>query len=175
MPEIIYYVAMSLDGFIAPTDGSLEWLAPFEASAEDYGFGAFYDSVDTVLLGSRTYEQALGFDAWPYPGKPTWVFSSRVLVPARDDVFVTAAEPAEVAEELDRLGSRRAWLVGGGRLAGAFQSAGLIDEYIVSVLPVILGAGVGLLGGTGSLESLDLADTTRYDDGIVQCRYMPRG
>ena len=75
--EVVYYVACSVDGLIATPDGGLDWLTPFESSSEDYGYAAFYDSIDSVLVGSRTFEQSLTFGGWPYPGKPAWVFSAR--------------------------------------------------------------------------------------------------
>ena len=171
MLEIVYYVASSVDGFIAPLDGSLDWLAPFEGSGEDYGYTAFYESVDSVLVGSRTYRQALGFAEFPYPGKPTWVFSHSPMETLADGVTVTARTPIEVAADLDNLGKRRAWLVGGGALAGAFQAAGLMTELIVSTLPVLLGSGVALLGGTGSFDSLELIHSRHYPDGVQQARY----
>ena len=71
LPEIVYYVATSIDGYIASPDGSVEWLSPYEGKGEDYGYTEFYDSVDGVLLGSRTYEKALSFGAWPYSDKPS--------------------------------------------------------------------------------------------------------
>jgi dihydrofolate reductase len=172
--EIVYYVASSVDGFIAPLDGSLDWLAPFEESGEDFGYAAFYESVDSVLVGARTYRQMLGFAEWPYPGKPTWVFSHSTVRASMTDVTVTAKTPLEVAAELSGLGMRRAWLVGGGTLAGSFQDAGLISEFIVSTMPVLMGAGVGLLGGSGSPVSLELVDTRQYPHGVQQARYQTR-
>ncbi|MDP2183400.1 MAG: type II toxin-antitoxin system RelE/ParE family toxin, partial [Actinomycetota bacterium] len=120
MPEVIYYVASSLDGYIATPDGGLGWLAAFEASGEDYGYDVFYESIDVVLLGSRTFEQALTFGDWPYAGKSAWVFTSRRLETARDDVTVTDRSPSDVVAQLETQGVRRAWLVGGGSLAGSF-------------------------------------------------------
>jgi dihydrofolate reductase len=169
--EIVYYVASSVDGFIAPLDGSLDWLAPFEESGEDFGYAAFYESVDSVLVGARTYRQMLGFAEWPYPGKPTWVFTHAPVGAPMPDVTFTAQTPPEVAAELAELGMRRAWLVGGGALAGAFQDAGLISEYIVSTMPVLLGSGVGLLAGSGSLDALELVDARQYPHGVQQARY----
>lgn len=171
MTEIVYYVASSLDGFLAPRDGSLGWLTPFESSGTDYGYADFYASVDAVLVGARTYEQALTFPEWPYTGKPTWVFSSRTLAPAAPDVVVTDATPDEVVADLARRGIARAWLVGGGALAGSFQSAGLIDEYRVSVMPVVLGSGIGILGGRGLQQTLELAGLVTCGDGVVQGTY----
>lgn len=172
-PEVVYYVASSLDGYIATPDGGLAWLAPFESSGEDYNYASFYASTDAVLLGSRTYEQALTFGEWPYPGKPAWVFSSRTLSSARDDVTVTDRTPVQVVAELEARGVERAWLVGGGALAGSFREAGLITEYIVSVIPVILGGGVALFGGAGPTQRLRLVDTKSYPDGVLQARYLP--
>lgn len=170
MPEVVYYVAASLDGFIATPDGGLSWLAPFESSPVDYGYADFYSSVDEVLLGSRTYEQALTFGEWPYAGRPATVFSRRAL-PAGPGVTVTDRTPRDVVTGLGRAGSKRAWLVGGGALASAFEREGLITEYVVSVMPVVLGSGVGMLGGAGTERRLRLEESTRYPDGVVQLRY----
>ena len=147
-PEIVYYVAASLDGFIATPDGGVEWLAPWEGSGQDYGYAAFLSSVDGLVLGSRTYEQALTFGSWPYGGKRAWVLSSRRL-DAVPGAVVTDGTPNDVVAEMAALGLRRVWLVGGGAIAGAFRAEGLISEYIVSVMPVILGGGVPLFRGPG--------------------------
>jgi dihydrofolate reductase len=110
-PEVVYYVAASLDALIATPDGSVGWLAPFESGDEDYGYSAFYASVDAVLLGSRTYQQSRAFASWPYPGKPCWVFSRRPLDVTEPAVTVTGEAPGRVLSELGRRGVRRAWLV----------------------------------------------------------------
>ena len=91
MPNIIYYVAASLDGFIATPDGGVDWLMPFQQSGEDYGWMDFVASVDAVLAGSRTYEQSLTFGGSPGMGKPCWVFSNRPLDPASPEVTITGA------------------------------------------------------------------------------------
>ncbi|TDB39111.1 MAG: dihydrofolate reductase [Actinobacteria bacterium] len=173
MLEVIYYVASSLDGFIATPDGGVDWLAPFQDSDEDYGYSAFYDSIDAILIGSRTYEQSLTFGEWPYPGKPVWVFSRRPLAVGGDDVMVTDRKPREVLGEIESRGLRRAWLVGGGALAGSMRASGLITEYVVSIMPVTLGAGIGVFGASGPPERLQRQQTTEYPDGVLQVRYSP--
>jgi dihydrofolate reductase len=173
MLEVVYYVASSLDGFIATPDGRIDWLARFEASGQDYGYSAFYASVDAILVGSRTYEQSLTFGEWPYRGKPVWVFSKRPLAAPSGDVLVTDREPRDIVDELESRGLRRAWLVGGGALAGSFRSAGLITEFAVSIMPVALGAGIGLFGTSGPLERLLHLETTEFPDGVLQVRYSP--
>jgi dihydrofolate reductase len=171
VPEVIYYVAASLDARIATPDGGVDWLAPFESADEDYGYAEFYASIDAVLLGSRTYQQSLAFSEWPYPGRPSWVLSQRRLRPARRDVSVTARSPREVVAELQARGHRRAWLVGGGKLAASFRFEGLITEYVVSLVPVILGAGIPLFASPGPKENLTLVESKSYPNGLFQLRY----
>ena len=158
--EIIYYVAASLDGFIATPDGGIDWLKPFEGTGEDYGYDEFYASIEAVLLGRKTYEQCLQFPEWPYAGKPYWVFSR-----------ATGNRPASVVAEMKARGLRRAWLVGGGKLAAAFRAERLITEHIVSVVPLLLGAGVPLFDGANPREELKLKSSRSYPNGIVQLRY----
>lgn len=171
MPEVVYYVAASLDGYIATPDGGVEWLAPFEGTGEDYGYAKFYASVDAVLLGRKTYERSLSFGEWPYPGKPCWVFSHARLEISQPNVKVTAGSPAEVVAEISARGLRRAWLVGGGALAAWFREQRLITEHIVAIVPVILGAGVPLFASGGAKESLKLVESTSYPNGLMQLRY----
>jgi dihydrofolate reductase len=171
MTEVVYYVAASLDGYIATPDGGVEWLAPFEGTGEDYGYAKFYASVDAVLLGRKTYEKSLSFGEWPYPGKPSWVFSRGRIEIFKPNVKATAGSPAEVVAEIAARGLRRAWLVGGGVLAASFRAQGLITEHIVSVVPVILGAGVPLFASGGPKESLKLVEWKSYANGLMQLRY----
>ena len=171
MPEIVYYVAASLDGYIATSDGGVEWLAPFEGKGEDYGYSKFYSSVDAVLLGRNTYEQSLTFGEWPYPGKPCWVFSRGALKSTQAGVTRTNQDPRQIATELEERNLRRVWLVGGAKLAGAFQSQRLISEYIISVIPIVLGGGIPLFASGGSRQCLKLVETKSYPSGIVQLKY----
>ena len=170
--EVIYYVAASLDGYIAPLDRGLSWLEPFESSEEDYGYADFYRSIDAVLVGSQTFKQASQFPQWPYPDKLCWVFSRQSLPISRPHVFVTDQRPWEVVAELDRRGCQQAWLVGGGQLAGSFRAQSLITEYIVTVIPVLLGAGVPLFGSPAPAERLRLVASKVYPLGLVQLHYL---
>lgn len=170
MVKIVYYVAASADGFIATPDGGVEWLERFEAADTDYGYAAFYSAIDGVILGSRTYEQALTFGGWPYAGMPTVVLSSRDLGDPPTGVSVVDEPPGAVVRRFGEMGAARVWLVGGGEVAGSFARAGLIDEYIVSFMPVLLGDGIPLMGKRGAAASLRLAELQRFDD-VVQCTY----
>ena len=124
-PHIVYYVAMSLDEYIATPDGGIEWLAPFEQAGEDSGYAAFYSSIDAVVLGSRTYEQCLTFAEWPYARKPSWVCSQRRLGATSPGVTVSRLGPRELVNELHRHGHRRVWLGGGGSWPPGFEGRGL--------------------------------------------------
>ncbi len=172
--DVVYYVACSLDGYIATTDGGVEWLAAFQGPGEDYGFAEFNKSVEALLMGSHTYEFALTQPAWPAPDTPSWVFTKRSLSIAHPSVTLTSDDPSAVVAELESRGLRRAWLMGGAALAGSFQSRRLISEYLISVMPVVLGEGIPLFTGTAHLHALELTGTKHYASGIVQLSYEPK-
>jgi dihydrofolate reductase len=169
---IVYYVAATLDGFIGTLEAGIDWLASFEGRAEDHGYRAFYATVDAVVVGGRTYDACLKHGEWPFPGKPCWVMTKRDRDESRAEVTFTDLDPAGVAREIEGRGVKRAWLVGGGELAGAFRGAGLIDEYIISHVPVILGDGIPIFGYSSEREAVALAGSTAYPDGVVQNHYL---
>jgi dihydrofolate reductase len=151
-----YYTATALDGFIADPHNSLDWL--FTRKREPHGplnYDAFIADIGAMAMGSTTYEWILGHEfadkdpaewKWPYD-IPCWVFTHRELtvVPGAGIEF-TSADIARVhGEMVDAAGGRNVWIVGGGDLAGQFADAGLLDEVIVSIAPVTLGAGAPLL------------------------------
>ena len=151
-----YYTATTLDGFIADPDNSLDWL--FTRKREDDGpqnYGDFIADVGALAMGSTTYEWILDHEfaekqpadwKWPYE-IPCWVFTHRRLpvVPAAPIEFTSADVATVHAAMLRAAGDRNVWIVGGGDLAGQFADAGLLDEVIVSIAPVTLGAGAPLL------------------------------
>jgi dihydrofolate reductase len=178
--KVVLYIAASLDGFIADRDGGVDWLERFTDPADgDYGYADFYDGIAAVAMGRTTYDQVRGFGDWPYPGKPTVVFTHDPPDPDLPDVSFTADDPAEVVASLreqtegDPGSSPRQaiWLVGGGGLVASFRERGLIDEVILTVIPVLLGEGVPLFPGTQPEASLRLRDVQRFESGIVQLHY----
>src|ERR1044071_3472065 len=172
MPEVIYYVASSLDGYIATADGSVDWLSGFHTAGEDHGAGKLEASVDVLLLGSHTYEFALKLGQWPSPDKPSWVFTKRALRVLHPNITLTSQSPAEVMRHLDARAFRRVWLMGGGRLAASFHTEGIISRYIVSVFPVLLGSGIPFLAPHScSEEALRLVAAKPFKSGIVQLTY----
>jgi len=173
MSDVVLYIACSLDGFIATPEHGLDWLPPIEQSGEDYGYRAFYDAVDAVLMGSGTYQQVLRLGPWPYADKPCWVFSRRQFTVEQPGVILTAQQPAAVVEELTRRGLKRAWLVGGGKLLTAFREEQLVTEYIISIIPILLGAGIPLFPPPQPCETLQLVESRAYASGLAQLHYRP--
>ncbi len=171
MSQIAYYVAASLDGYIADADGGVGWLP--EGDGDDYGYSEFYAGVDALLIGRRTYDQVLGFGQWPYAGKPAYVFTSHPPDDNPYGVEFVRADPVDFAREIASQYDGTVWLVGGGNLAEQFRRAGLIDEYLIFVMPVALGRGVPLFGGDAPPTTLTLSETHAYDDGVVMLRYSP--
>lgn len=168
--ELVYYVAASLDGFIASEDGGVEWLAPFEGGDDDYGYAAFYASVDGLLMGGRTYRQALGYGPWAWGDKPARVFTRQALHAPPPGVEAVQGSPAETLARLEKLGCRRAWLVGGGELAAACLQEGLLTDLVLSTIPAVLGRGVPLFAGAAA-SGLSLVESQVFANGVVQSRY----
>ena len=172
MFEIVYYVASSLDGYIATADGSVDWLSPFQTTGEDHGAAELEASVDALLLGSHTYEFALKLGRWPSPNKLSWVFTRRDLRILHPSITLTAQSPREVVETLASRGLQRAWLMGGGKLAASFHADQLISRYIISIFPVLLGSGIPLLASHSSPpDALRLVAAKPFKSGIVQVTY----
>jgi dihydrofolate reductase len=174
IPDVVYYVACSLDGYIATTDGGVDWLEPFQAGGDDYGFAEFSSSIDALVMGSRTYEFALKHGPWQAPDKPSWVFTHRALPVTHPSITLTAEDPAQVIEAIGARGLERVWLMGGGELAASFRARGLISHYIIAVVPVVLGAGVPLFASTSEQTSLRLIEVKPLPNGLVQLSYEPK-
>ena len=179
-----YYTASSLDGFIADPKNSLDWLFQF-GEPEDTGYLDFIRDVGAIAMGSTTYEWILNHhirpDAdhpqpWSYE-QPTWVFTSRSLpeIPGADVRFVRGDVRPVHRQMVEAAGGKNVWLVGGGELVGQFYDHGLLDELIVTIASVTLGAGAPLLPRAITTPPLRLVSATAYGDGFAQLRYeVPR-
>jgi dihydrofolate reductase len=186
VPKTQYYCAATLDGYIADADDGIEWLTGYEGSydGEDVepgpmsgggSYERFYEGVGALVSGSVTSEFVLAQgSSWPYGGKPYWVLSSRDLpLPQHDaaDVRIAdAAVPGLHGEMLAAAGERNLWIVGGGNVASQFADAGLLDEALVTVVPVVLGSGKPLFERPlpGALQ---LTGTRAFETGMVELAY----
>ncbi len=171
MPRTILYIASSLDGYIARANGNIDWLSVVDSEGTDYGYAEFYAGVDVIAMGSRTYEQVLNFGEWPYPGRQVFVFTRRLLERATPDVDLTDQRPSEFVHNLDEAGFHTLWLAGGGDLVASFMQDRLVDEYIISIVPAVLGSGIPLFKSPFPRRHLQFVKSTNYPDGLVQLHY----
>jgi dihydrofolate reductase len=193
MSKTQYYCAATLDGYIAEADDSIDWLTSYSGSFEGEGIepvpmsdgGAyehFYERVGALVSGATTYEfvlDHLGEDgAWPYPGKPYWVLSSRDLpMPNGEgvDVRIANAKVADLYEEMIAVaGERNLWIVGGGNVASQFADEGLLDEVLVTIVPIVLGEGKPLFDHRLPGGAMRLSGTRIFGNGMVELRYEIR-
>jgi dihydrofolate reductase len=170
-PQCSVYIASTLDGFIARPNGGIEWLSIVERQGEDYGFKAFFDSVDTMIMGRKTYETALGFDTWHYEGKRCVVLTHATRVARHGEEFF-AGDLTALMERLAVEGSKRVY-VDGGAVIAQFLGAKLIDDLTVSVIPVLLGEGIPLAPRIGQDVRLQLTEHRAFESGLVQLVYRP--
>jgi dihydrofolate reductase len=168
MPKVKLYIATSLDGFIAERDGGVGWLF----TDGDYGYAAFFDSIEALIMGRHTYEQVLGFGEWPYEEKPAYVFTRSAPGGEHPHVEFVSSDAGTFVEELRRRSTKDIWLVGGAALVSAFRELGLIDEYVLSVHPVLLGDGIPLFEPPQPREGLRLQEVHTFESGLVQLRYV---
>lgn len=164
------FIAVSLDGFIARTDGSVDWLSLVEAPDEDYGYQRFFDSIDTLVIGRSTYQLALGFEPWPYQGKRCVVLTHKQSSARHAEEFF-AGDVCALATRLAAEGAQRVY-VDGGAVIQQFLAAGLLSELTLSVIPLLLGAGIPLFGSSTARDlKLELLAAQSFPSGLVQLRY----
>lgn len=166
------FVATSLDGFIARADGDVAWLEDSQMGNEDYGYSAFIDSIDFVVMGRQTYEKVLTFGEWPYE-KPVVVLSHRpidIAFEIASSVESMSCSPSEIVSRLQERGAHHLY-VDGGKTIQAFLAAGLIQKLTITRIPLLLGDGVPLFGPLASDIQLRHIRTQTYDVGFVQSEY----
>ncbi len=170
MLQVILYIAVSQDGFIADEQGGVGWLDKYSNIGEDYGYKEFYDSIDALVFGKNTYEQVLTFGPWPYPDKISYIFSDEQSTSQDNIQFVSG----DIQEFLHKIGSKdikRLWLMGGAQLTESFYKLGCIDEYILTILPDRLGSGIALPEPIFSAKNLELIKEIKYKDLNILQRY----
>lgn len=166
------YVGASIDGFIARKDGAIDWLHQKPLPGEDYGYQEFFDGVDVMVMGRATFDLALGFPTWPYAGKPVTVLTTRPMPAAvPEGVSIDAGTPEEVVARLEAKGFRHAY-VDGGVTIQRFLAAGLIDQLVVTRLPVLIGEGIPLFGALPDDLWWQHQDTRTFANGFVKSTYL---
>jgi dihydrofolate reductase len=181
--RVTIHMVASLDGFIARKDGRVDWLE----TADSFEGGdtltpeyveAFLKSIDCYVMGSRTYETALGFEAkghgWSYGDKPTFVLTRRALPRTRDAIEFYSGDLARLVNERLKPAYRSIWFVGGGSVSGECLRLGLADEVRYTVVPVLIGDGIPFFGGLDRDVALHLVEAKAYASGMVALRHEVR-
>ena len=169
--RIILYIAISLDGFIARKDGSVDWLSPYENGPEDYGYNEFYKKIRTVIMGNTTYKQVLSFGDFPYKGKDCFVFTKNKDNLKDENVTFISKSAKDFISQLNLREDENVWLVGGASIVDEFLKFDLIDEFIITLIPILLGEGIPLFKGKLNEKRLKLIDVKSFNSGLVQLHY----
>jgi dihydrofolate reductase len=168
-PQCSVFIAVSLDGYIARPDGRLDWLDGVQMPGEDYGYAAFYASVDALIMGRGTWDVCRAFPEWPYSGKRVIVLTNRPE-PASHGEELVCGDVGPVLAKLQRDGVRRIY-VDGGVVIRQFLAAGLIDDLTIAVVPRILGDGIRLFDRGMPEVGLELVSQKAWPTGLVQLNY----
>ena len=180
---VTIHMVASLDGFIARKDGRVDWLETsdtFEGGATlDAEFvHEFLKTIDCYVMGSRTYETALDFEArgfgWSYGDKPTFVLTHRDLPKTRESVELYSGDLRHLVDERLKPAFRSIWFVGGGTVSGERLRLGLADEVRYSIMPVLIGEGMPFFGSLDKDVALHLVEVKAYASGMVALRHQVR-
>ena len=181
--RVTIHMAVSLDGFVARKDGSVDWLETSDefvegATLDPEFVAAFLKTIDCYVMGSRTYETALRFESqgfgWAYGDKPTFVLTTRELPRTRNTVEFYSGDLAQFVNERLRPTFRTIWFVGGGVVSGECMRLGLADEVCYSILPILIGDGIPFIDKLDRDVALHLAEVKAYKSGMVELRYEVR-
>lgn len=167
--QLVLYIATSLDGYIARPSGEIDWLI---ADDQDYGYNEFLAEVDTVLMGRKTYEQILSFGVeYPYQAKENYVFTHDEQFQPSSHATVVHSDVAAFISNLRSTEGKNIWLVGGAELIRYCMAYKLLDQMIIFIQPIVLGAGIPLFLSGIPETSLRCTHCQSYANGMVQVSY----
>ncbi|MDE5420497.1 dihydrofolate reductase family protein [Labilibaculum sp. DW002] len=173
MRKVKLYIAMSLNGKIARKGGEVDWLEAIPNPAQtDYGYEAFYNSIDTTIMGKKTYDQIMswGID-FPYAGKKNFVFTSQTDEKNTEHVRFLTENQVETIKTLKNQEGKDIWLIGGGKINSLLIEENLIDEIIIFVMPIILPNGIALFDTFLTDKAINLKATKSHSSGVVELKY----
>lgn len=169
--KVIVYIAMSIDGYIARPDGDISWLSSVEVPGEDYGYSQFINSVDTVILGRKTYEKVLSFGMpFPHSDKQCYIITHTPKPPEGTIEFYTGDIPVLVGALRSEQG-KNIFVDGGAQIVNEFMKHQLVDEFIISIIPVFLGSGIQLFNDGRPEATMKLTNSQSFPSGLVQLHY----
>lgn len=170
--ELVLYIAQSLDGFIAPPNEDLDFLNTVAVEGEDYGYADFVASCDTVIMGRRTYDKVVAMGVPdPHPERVLYIITSRPG-PSTERIIFHPSDPITLVKELKARPGKRIYCDGGAQLVDALIKADLIDHYIISTIPVLLGSGIRLFKEGRPQQGLKLVRNHRYESGLMKGEWV---
>ncbi|MBV6643463.1 MAG: dihydrofolate reductase [Cyclobacteriaceae bacterium] len=173
MRKLVLYIATSIDGYIARPNGKVDWLEypDFMIEGEDFGYQKFIKTIDTTIMGGDTYKEVLGFGIpWPYADKKNYVFT-RSNYPPMETVTFVGENIGQFVKELKAQPGKDIWLIGGGKINSIMIEENLIDEMIISVMPITIGEGIPMFSRVSHEQKFHLKDHKVYKTGVTQWHY----
>jgi dihydrofolate reductase len=171
--KVILYIAMSLDGFIAKRDDDISFLSQVEKEGEDYGYTAFMESIDTVILGRKTYDKviSMGFEL-PYYGEREVYVLTRSSKPDSGTIHYYSGNLPKFIFRLKNKDGKHIYCDGGAETVQRLLQDDLIDEFTISIIPILLGDGIRLFGQSFPEQKLQLVNSESFEKGLVQLHYI---
>ena len=172
MRKIKLYIAQSMDGYIAEMDGGLDWLMNHPNPEQtDYGYADFYKTVDTLLMGARTYESIVAMDlSWPYEDSQTYVVTHNPI-PTQENRSSISSNVIERIKQLKSYPGKDIWIVGGGELISTLLSHQLIDSMIITTMPILLGGGIPLFRADSGSSNWETVGVSTFQSGVTVAEY----
>jgi len=181
MSKITCYIAMTLDGFIADESGGVGFLDNISNTGDDFAYTNFFDSVDAVMMGAKTYEQVLSFGDYPYGHKKSYILTNRIDELEEKTTFQDSIEfpikfySGDIGTVISELREKKSyehlWLVGGASLIKQMLELGILDELRIFIVPILIGKGISLFDTVNSFQLFTLLDTKSYSKGVVELHY----
>ena len=169
--KVVLYIAQSLDGYIAKKDGDISWLSVVERENQDYGYKEIIESVDTVIMGRKTYEKVLTFGIeFPHKDKKCYVLTKTKKEPEGNIQFYSGDVNGLIKSIREEAG-KDIFIDGGAEVVGEFLAGDLIDEFVISIIPILIGGGTSLFKETYTERKLNLIYSKAYESGLVQLKY----
>lgn len=169
--KVVLYIAQSLDGYIARENSDISWLSIVERDNEDYGYDKFIKTIDTVIMGRKTYEKVLTFGVdFPHKGRTCYVLS-KTLNGTAENVQFFNGNIVDLITKIKTQKGKDIFIDGGSETVREFRDKDLIDEYVISIIPIFLGKGIRLFSETDTENNLRLVKCESFNSGLVQLRY----
>lgn len=170
--KVVVYIAMSVDGYIAGRGGDMSFLSVVEEAGQDYGYSDFVDTVDTVIMGRKTYDWVMTqVSEFPHAAKETYIVTRTPQTSIGNINFFNGSLKSLIAQ-LKSLPGKDIFVDGGAEIVNELLKDELVDEFIISVIPVLLGDGVRLFHTAKPEQNLVLKNTSQFEKGLVQLRYV---